>query len=183
MALAITISPEELLEFQRDFEELMEAFHNTVLTQGQNICITNLSCISEYSINTHIYYQKANGRTVQMETMGVIDFRYRKALNIIAHTLWGVLQEADRVSPCFCLPWPESIEVKQEYPYIYCRITTIINTYLGEIRSIKMLLYDRVTKTGPQERRRIPHFLGSNNLDTLHLGDIPGGGVKGQAHE
>ena len=22
------------------------------------------------------------------------------------------------MSPCFCLPWPESIEVKQEYPYI-----------------------------------------------------------------
>ena len=95
MALAITISPEELLEFQRNFEELMEAFHNTVLTQGQNICITNLSRISEFYINIHIYYQKANGRTVQMETMGVIDFHYRKALNIIAHTLGGVLQEAN----------------------------------------------------------------------------------------
>ena len=54
MALAATISPEELLEFMRDFEELMEAFHNTVLTQGQNICITNLSRISEYYINIHI---------------------------------------------------------------------------------------------------------------------------------
>ena len=51
MALAATISPEELLEFKRDFEELMEAFHNTVLTQGQNICITNLSRISEHCIN------------------------------------------------------------------------------------------------------------------------------------
>ena len=51
MALAATISPEELLEFKKDFEELMEAFHNTVLTQGQNICITNLSHISEYYIN------------------------------------------------------------------------------------------------------------------------------------
>ena len=39
MALAATISPEELLEFKRDFEELMEAFHNTVLTQGQNIVL------------------------------------------------------------------------------------------------------------------------------------------------
>ena len=95
MALAITINPEELLEFQRNFEELMEAFHNTVLTQSQNICITNLSRISEFYINIHIYYQTANGRTVQMETMGIIDFCYRKALNIIAHTLWGVLQEAD----------------------------------------------------------------------------------------
>ena len=87
MALANIISLEELLEFQRDFEELMEAFHNTVLTQGQNICITNLSHISEYYVNIHIYYQKANGRTVQKETMGVMDFRYKKALNIIAHTL------------------------------------------------------------------------------------------------
>ena len=101
MALAATISPEELLEFKRDFEELMEAFHNTVLTQGQNICITNLSHISEYYINIHIYYQKANGRTVQIETMGVIDFRYKKALNIIAHTLWGVVQEADRDESMF----------------------------------------------------------------------------------
>ena len=58
MALAVKISPEELLEFKRDFEELMEAFYNTVLTQGQNVCITNLSCISEYYINIHIYYQK-----------------------------------------------------------------------------------------------------------------------------
>ena len=46
-----------------------------------------------------------------------------------------------------------------------------------------MLLYDRVTKTGLQERRCIPHFLGSNDPDTLHLGDVPRGGVKGQAHE
>ena len=101
MALANMISPEELLEFQRDFEELMEAFHNTVLTQGQNICITNLSRISEYYINIHIYYQKANGRTVQMETMGVIEFRYKKALNIIAHTLWGVVREANRDESMF----------------------------------------------------------------------------------
>ena len=78
MALAVKISPEELLEFKRDFEELMEAFYNTVLTQGQNVCITNLSCISENYINIHIYYQKTNGRTVQIETMGMIDFRYNK---------------------------------------------------------------------------------------------------------
>ena len=101
MALATTISPEELLEFKRDFEELMEAFYHTVLTQGQNICITNLSRISEHYINIHIYYQKTNGRTVQIETMGVIDFRYKKALNIIAHTLWGVVQEADRDESMF----------------------------------------------------------------------------------
>ena len=64
MALAVMISPEELLEFKRDFEELMEASYNTVLTQGQNVCITNLSCRSEHYINIPIYYQKANGRTV-----------------------------------------------------------------------------------------------------------------------
>ena len=40
MALAVTISLEELLEFKRDFEELVEAFYNTVLTQGQNVCIS-----------------------------------------------------------------------------------------------------------------------------------------------
>ena len=91
MALAATISSEELLEFKKSFEELMEAFYNTVLTQGQNICITNLSRISEYYINIHIYYLKTNGWTVQIETMGVIDSRYKKALNIIAHTLWGVV--------------------------------------------------------------------------------------------
>ena len=33
--------------------------------------------------------------------MGVIDFRYKKALNIIAHTLWGVAQEADRDEAMF----------------------------------------------------------------------------------
>ena len=101
MALAGRISPEELLEFQRDFEELMEALHNTILTQGQNICITNLSLISEYYINIHIYYQKANGRTVQIETIGMIDFHYKKALNIIAHTLWGVVQEPHRDESMF----------------------------------------------------------------------------------
>ena len=78
MALAATISLEELLELKRDFEELMEAFYNTVLTQGQNVCITNLSHISDHYINIHIYYQKANGRTVQIETMGVIDYHYRR---------------------------------------------------------------------------------------------------------
>ena len=89
MALAAMISLEELLEFKRDFEELMEAFYNTVLTQGQEVdlCIANLSHISEHYINIHIYYQKANGRTVQIETMGMIDFRYKRALNIIGHTL------------------------------------------------------------------------------------------------
>ena len=101
MALAATISPEELLEFKRDFDEFLEAFHDTVLTQGQNICITNLSRISECYINIHIYYQKTNGRTVQIETMGVIDFHYKKALNNIAHTLWGVVQEADRDGSMF----------------------------------------------------------------------------------
>ena len=54
MALAVMISREELLEFKRNFEELMEAFYNTVLTQGQNICITNLSRISEHYKYTHI---------------------------------------------------------------------------------------------------------------------------------
>ena len=99
--MAATISPEELLEFKRNFEELMEAFYNTVLTQGQNICITNLSCISEHYENIHIYYQKANSRTVQIETMGMIDFRYKRALSIIGHTLWGIVQEADRDESTF----------------------------------------------------------------------------------
>ena len=106
MALAVKISTEELLEFKRDFEELMEAFYNTVLTQGQNVCITNLSRISEYYINIHIYYQKTNGRTVQIETMGVIDFRYKKALNIIGQILWGVVQEADRDESTFLSALP-----------------------------------------------------------------------------
>ena len=106
MALAVTISPEELLEFKRDFEELMEAFYNTVLTQGQNVCITNLSHISEHYINIHIYYQKTNGRTVQIETMGVIDFRYKKALNIIGHILRGVVQEANRDESTFLSALP-----------------------------------------------------------------------------
>ena len=104
MALAVKISPEELLEFKRDFEELMEAFYDTVLTQ--NVCITNLSCISEHYIKIHIYYQKTNGRTVQIETMGVIDFRYKKALNILGHILWGVVQEADRDEPTFLSALP-----------------------------------------------------------------------------
>ena len=106
MALAVKISLEELLEFKRDFEELMEAFYNTVLTQGQNVCITNLSRISEYYINIHIYYQKTNGRTVQIETMGVIDFRYKKALNIIGQILWGVVQEADQDESTFLSALP-----------------------------------------------------------------------------
>ena len=41
-----------------------------------------------------------------------------------------------------------------------------------------MLLYDRVTKTGLQERQRIPNFLCSNDPDTLHLGDVPRGGLS-----
>ena len=93
MALAVKISPEELLEFKRDFEELLEAFYNTVLTQGQNMCITNLSHISEHYINIHLYYRKTNGRTVQIETMGIIDFRYKEVLNVIGHVLRGVVQE------------------------------------------------------------------------------------------
>ena len=106
MALAVKISPEELLEFKKDFEELLEAFYNTALTQGQNICITNLSHISEHYISIHIYYQKTNGRTVQIETMGMIDFRYKKALNIIGHILWGVVQEADRDESTFLSALP-----------------------------------------------------------------------------
>ena len=101
MTLVATISPEELLEFKRDFEELMEAFYNTKPTQGQNVCITNLSRISEHYINIHISYQNTNGRTVQIETMGMIDFHYKKALNIISHPLWGVVQEADRYGSMF----------------------------------------------------------------------------------
>ena len=50
-----------------------------------------LSRISEHYINIHIYYQKTNGRTVQIQTMGMIDFHHKKALNIIGHTLWGVV--------------------------------------------------------------------------------------------
>ena len=90
------IKPEELQEFQTKFEELVKAFHNTILTQGHNVCFTNLSNIQENYMNLHIYYRKANGRTVQIETMGVIDQNYRKALNIISHTLLEVTQEADR---------------------------------------------------------------------------------------
>ena len=106
MALAVKISSEKLLEFKRDFEELMEAFYNTVLTQGQNVCITNLSRISKHYINIHIYYQKTNGRTVQIETMGTIDFHYKKALDIIGPILWGVVQEADRDESTFLSALP-----------------------------------------------------------------------------
>ena len=106
MALAVKISPGELLEFKRDFEELIAFFYNTVLTQGQNVCITYLNHISEHYINIHIYYQKTNGRTVQIETMGVIDFLYKKALNIIGHILWGVVQEADRDESMFLSALP-----------------------------------------------------------------------------
>ena len=76
------------------------------MTQGQNVCITNLSRISEHYINIHIYYQKTNGRTVQIETMGVIDFHYKKALNNIGHALWGVVQEADRDESTFLSDLP-----------------------------------------------------------------------------
>ena len=106
MAVAVTISPEEVLEFKRDFEELMEAFYNTVLTQGQNVCITNLSRIPEHYIILHIYYQRTNGRTVQIETMGMIDFHYKKALNIIGHILWGVVQEANQDESTFLSALP-----------------------------------------------------------------------------
>ena len=106
MALAVKISPEELLGCKRDFEELLEAFYNTVLTQGQNVCITNLSRISEHYISIHIHYQKTNSRTVQIETMGMIDFRYKKALNIIGHILGGVVQEADRDESTFLSALP-----------------------------------------------------------------------------
>ena len=99
--MAATISSEELLEFKKNFEELMEAFYNTVLTQGQNICITNLSRICEYYINIHLYYQKVNGRTLQIETMGVIDSRYEKALDTIAHILGRVVQEANQDGSMF----------------------------------------------------------------------------------
>ena len=74
------------------------------------------------------------------------------------------------MSPCFCLPWPESIEVKKEYPYKLSYNHCCKYIYLGEIGSIRMLLYNRGNKTGPQERRRIPHFLCSNDQDTLYLG-------------
>ena len=46
-----------------------------------------------------------------------------------------------------------------------------------------MLLYDWGNKMGPQERWRIPHFLCSNNQDTLQLEDVLIQGVRGQAHE
>ena len=90
------IKEEELQEFREKFELLVEAFHNTVLTQGQDVCFTNLSNIQSHYINLHIYYKKAKGKKVQIETMGVIDHRYGKALRIIGHTLWEVTQEADR---------------------------------------------------------------------------------------
>ena len=96
MASAAMIEKKELQEFQEEFELLLEAFHNTILTQGQDICFTNLSNIPKNYINLHIYYKKANGKTVQVETMGVIDHRYKKALQIIGHTLWEVTQEADK---------------------------------------------------------------------------------------
>ena len=104
--LAAMIKPEELLEFQNKFEQLMEAFYNTILIQGQDVCITNLSRIQERYINLHIYYRKGNGRTVQVETMGVIDHRYQRALKIIGNTLWEVTQEADRDTSLFLTALP-----------------------------------------------------------------------------
>ena len=90
------IKEEELQEFQEKFRLLVEAFHNTILTQGQDVCFTNLSDIQKNYINLHIYYKKANGKKVQVETMGVVDHCYRRALDIIGHTLWEVTQEAER---------------------------------------------------------------------------------------
>ena len=54
---------------------------------------------------------------------------------------------------------------------------------MGKIGSIRMLVYNRGNKTGLQERQRIPHFLCSDNQDTLHLGDVLRQSVRGQAHE
>ena len=89
------IKKEELQEFQEKFKLLVEAFHNTILTQGQDVGFTNLSDIQNNYINLHIYYKKANGKRVQVETMGVVDHRYRRTLDIIGHALWGVAREAE----------------------------------------------------------------------------------------
>ena len=56
MVLEAMISTEELQEFREKFEGLVEAFHNTILTQGQDVCFTNLSNIQKNYINLHIYY-------------------------------------------------------------------------------------------------------------------------------
>ena len=120
MALAVKISPEELLEFKSNFEGHLEAFYNTVLTQGQNVCTTNPSRISEHYISIYLYYQKTNGRTVQIEKMGMIKFHYKMALNIIGHNFGGVVQGADRDESTFL---SENIIMK----YI---ITTIETTYI-----------------------------------------------------
>ena len=103
---AAIIRPEELREFQNKFEQLMEAFYNTILIQGQDVCITNLSCIPEKYVNLHIYYRNGNGRAVQVETMGVIDHRYQRALAVIGNTLWEVTQEAKRDTSLFLAALP-----------------------------------------------------------------------------
>ena len=46
-----------------------------------------------------------------------------------------------------------------------------------------MLVYNRGNKMRTQGKQRIPHFLYSNNQDTLHLGDVLRWRVRGQAHE
>ena len=52
-ALAAMIEMGELQEFQEKFELLVEAFHNTILTQGQDVCFTNLSDIQ----NSHTLWE------------------------------------------------------------------------------------------------------------------------------
>ena len=79
-----------------EIKKLLEVFYNTILSQGHNVCITNLSHIQEYYVNLHIYYKKANGRSVQIETMDIIDHQDKKAFSIIGQTLWDIIQEADR---------------------------------------------------------------------------------------
>ena len=115
MALEAMIEPEELQEFKEGYEELLEAFHNTVLTYGYNICITHLSRIDDHYINMHIYYNLADGQPVQMEIMGIIDKRYKHALVIIGQSLWRAIQTADRDEDSFLsrLAYPLHYSEKQ----------------------------------------------------------------------
>ena len=104
--------------FRHRLQVLLDAFHDTVLLDTQDVHVVNFSDISRDFVNVIIMYNTPEGRSVKLEALGAIDRNYTLTLEFIWQAMRRAVQEApnDPTGPFASLTLPTQNDLHELLP-------------------------------------------------------------------
>ena len=96
MALVPTVMSEvcQVTEFCWGLDVLLEAFYNTILLYGYDLQLVDFRNVDKQLVHLLYMCVNAEGAEVCIETVGVVDHCYQKALEVIGYAMWKTIEEA-----------------------------------------------------------------------------------------